>query len=75
MFSFFNCGVVYRAVGEGQNHVKQSVGAACVALFCYHIWYLTHRHFDYGYNMKVNVTIGQYKRWLIHQLTVQMQAL
>lgn len=47
-----------RAVGPGREHVKQSVGAACIAMFAYHVWYLTHKRFDYGYNMKVNITIG-----------------
>ncbi|KAF2353719.1 Per1-like, partial [Trinorchestia longiramus] len=54
-----------RAVGPGRDHVKHSVGGACVAMFAYHIWYLTHKRFDYGYNMKVNVTIGECEAWLL----------
>ena len=46
-------------MGGGREHIKQSVGAAAVAFFGYHIWYLTHRRFDYGYNMKVNITVGK----------------
>ncbi|XP_018010727.1 post-GPI attachment to proteins factor 3 [Hyalella azteca] len=59
-----------RAVGRGRDHIKQSVGAACVALYAYHIWYLTHKHFDYSYNMKVNVTIGD-----VHLLLLDAHAL
>merc|ERR1712142_1255351 len=47
-----------RAIGDGNDHIKRSLGAASLAFYIHHIWHLSRRNFDYGYNMKVNVTIG-----------------
>ena len=35
------------------------VGLSFCCLFCYHVFYLAFVRFDYGYNMKFNVTIGE----------------
>ena len=35
------------------------IGLSFCCLFCYHVFYLAFVHFDYGYNMKFNVAIGE----------------
>ena len=35
------------------------VGLSFCCLLCYHVFYLAFVHFDYGYNMKFNVAIGE----------------
>lgn len=56
MYSFFAC--LMRFIG-----LKNKVRCFCVGLFllcvyCGHVFYLSIIRFDYGYNMKFNVTIG-----------------
>ena len=36
-------------------------GLACLTFYVYHVHYLAFVHFDYGYNMVVNVTVGEAK--------------
>ena len=39
-----------------------AVGVACVIFYAKHIHFLAFVHFEYGYNMKVNVGVGMYVR-------------
>ena len=43
----------------GTDNAKAAAAAAgCAALFAHHIYNMTFVHFDYGYNMMVNVGVG-----------------
>lgn len=35
-----------------------AISSACFVYFCYHVYYLGFVHFDYGYNMQVNLQVG-----------------
>lgn len=51
-------GLLIRMCGRERWRQKEILGLSCIGFFCYHIWYLTTRSFDYGYNMKVNIIVG-----------------
>ena len=59
-------------IGRLQGAWATSMAALIVSLFCYHVLYLsTMEHFDYGYNMKVNLctgalTIVLWVGWLVY---------
>ncbi|MCL4152882.1 UNVERIFIED_CONTAM: hypothetical protein GTU68_006431 [Idotea baltica] len=50
--------LLIRTRGRGNLQRKVYLFGGAVLFFLYHVWYLSTRRFDYGYNMKVNVTIG-----------------
>ena len=63
IFSLF--AIVIKLISEVYHYESRSVMYATVsipfaAFYLYHTYYLHFVHFDYGYNMKVNVITGEY---------------
>lgn len=56
MFSFFAC--MLRFIGLENKWSCFLIGLLLCSIYCTHVFYLGFIHFDYGYNMKFNVTIG-----------------
>ncbi|XP_005104826.1 post-GPI attachment to proteins factor 3 [Aplysia californica] len=56
LFNLFS--LICRVAGTSHIKVLLLVGSALVGLYSYHIYYLAFIHFDYGYNMIVNVAVG-----------------
>ncbi|XP_078376168.1 GPI-specific phospholipase A2-like PGAP3 isoform X2 [Oculina patagonica] len=56
MYSLFAC--LMRFIGLENKWSCFAVGLFLCCLFCSHVFYLAFIKFDYGYNMKFNVTIG-----------------
>ncbi|XP_064092342.1 post-GPI attachment to proteins factor 3-like isoform X2 [Macrobrachium nipponense] len=56
LFSLF--GLFVRLSGPRRWRRKEVIAVLCGLFFTYHVWYLTRKKFDYGYNMKVNVFVG-----------------
>ncbi|OQV21867.1 Post-GPI attachment to proteins factor 3 [Hypsibius exemplaris] len=56
LFSFYT--FILRMIGSDQAWKWLVPGAACLTFFVYHVHYLAFVHFDYGYNMLANVTVG-----------------
>ncbi|KAG1652139.1 Zinc transporter 9 [Nymphon striatum] len=55
LYSFFTACI--RFMGTN-SIVKTSCAAICLAFFVYHVHYLSFVSFDYGYHMKVNISVG-----------------
>ena len=52
---------VFRVLGTTKEALPKLAACAVVLLsfFTYHVHYLAFVRFDYGYNMKANVTVGR----------------
>ena len=57
-----NPSFAFRVFGTGKEALPFLAACAVVLLsfFTYHVHYLAFVRFDYGYNMKANVTVGRY---------------
>lgn len=55
----------YRLSGPHHWKRKEILGLVCILFFTYHVWYLTRGRFDYGYNMKVNILVGEWVSWYL----------
>ena len=51
---------LHRISGTQRVGFLSLVGSALTALYMYHIYFLAFVHFDYGYNMMVNLIVGEF---------------
>lgn len=64
-----NCyAVLCRLYGTSPVHRPLIFAALVIALYTYHIYYLAFVHFDYGYNMQVNIFFGalNFAGWMLY---------
>ncbi|KAI8793238.1 post-GPI attachment to proteins factor 3-like isoform X2 [Biomphalaria glabrata] len=47
-----------RVIGPERKSTLSFIAAGLFGLYAYHIYYLAFVHFDYGYNMKMNIGVG-----------------
>ena len=50
----------FRLLGTEDWRKILAVGVVCVIFYAKHIHFLAFIHFEYGYNMKVNIGVGMY---------------
>lgn len=53
--------IYFRLYGTSPVRRPLIFAALVIALYTYHIYYLAFVHFDYGYNMQVNIFFGKCK--------------
>lgn len=68
MVLFSLCAVLLKLLSDYESKSLQVLSRSVivpffVAFFAYHIYYLHAVHFDYGYNMKVNVATGEIRKF------------
>lgn len=56
LYAFYS--LVVRILGTNKFLLSSSIAVPFLAYYLYHIYFLTFVHFDYGYNMRANVTVG-----------------
>ena len=52
----FDC----RLLGTSPWYRPVTIAAILISWFTYHVYYLAFIHFDYGYNMQMNIYVGEY---------------
>ncbi|ELT94072.1 hypothetical protein CAPTEDRAFT_139412 [Capitella teleta] len=58
MFMFFSLFLRFVLLNIFKTRTLFCIGFLCAAVFCRHVYHMAFVHFDYGYNMKVNILFG-----------------